>query len=386
MLRTYEFYDDNFYLDKIQVDKISAIISNVEKGIYNEEEIRSLGKVGLIFCICEGKYEVFKTLVSPFSYMDGDKERYRYLLDAVSLGIVEYIKELPGSISEYWARYNERERQNAEFAGMEYVPTPIEVISRDAVIAYPSLKKELIDAILSVDKAKIMTTKIKDVLARQICGTGFPIRNLKDVIYYAELPLLYPCADLFRKNIITKSNDTGGCYSDFETDDSKVFIANIVVDYDALDDANRVVANALVESDNAYISENNYGAVPTKDLVIEVPCKRNETVYQVSKRMMELVSKFHKQDMVYGKLSVDDIYNVFESRSYFLTENELKEVYAILEKGYTSENILAALKYFDFIHFYYDAEEDIFWQSEYYYRKHREYLEDKCEFGSQGLK
>ena len=67
MIRSYEFYEDNFSLYKIQVDRINTIISNVEKGIYNEKEIRSLGKEGLLFCICEGKYEVFKTLVNPLS-------------------------------------------------------------------------------------------------------------------------------------------------------------------------------------------------------------------------------------------------------------------------------------------------------------------------------
>ena len=30
---------------------------------YNEKDIRSLGKEGLLFCICEGKYDVFKDFV-----------------------------------------------------------------------------------------------------------------------------------------------------------------------------------------------------------------------------------------------------------------------------------------------------------------------------------
>ena len=200
--------------------------------------------------------------------------------------------------------------------------------------------------------------------------------------------LLYPCIDLFRKNIITKSNDTGGCYSDYENDDSKVFISNIIVDYDSLDEANRIVADSLVESGHAHFFDNECAGHLMRELVIEVPCKRNETVYQVTKRMMELVSKFHKQDMIYGKLSVEDIYTIISNWYYILTEDGQKEVYAILEKGYTSENIIAAMKYYESIgiSYYYDKEEDRFWSSEYYYKKHRQFIEDKCEFGSQGLK
>ena len=319
MIRTYGFYEDNFKLYKFQVDRINSIINDVENGIYNDEEIRSLGKEGLLFCICEGKYEVFKTLVSPFSYQDGDKVRYRYLLDAVSLEVVDYIRNCPQSIMEHWARVNENAKSNAEFDGKEFSPIPVEFTSRNAVVLYPSLKKELIDAILFVDKAKIMTTKIKDVLAKQICGTGHPIRSIQDVVYYAELPLLFPCIDLFRKNIITKSNDTGGCYDDYVADESQEFVTNLIVDYDSLDETNRVVADALVESGHAHFFYNECAGHLMRELVIEVPCKRNETVYQVTKRMLELVSKFQKQDMIYD---VD----------IFINENQVK-VRALLDTG-----------------------------------------------------
>lgn len=388
MIRTYEFYEDNFKLYKFQVDRINSIINDVENGIYNDEEIRSLGKEGLLFCICEGKYDVFKTLVSPFSYQDGDKVRYRYLLDAVSLEVVDYIRNCPQSIMEHWARVNENAKSNAEFDGKEFSPIPVEFTSRNAVVLYPSLKKELIDAILFVDKAKIMTTKIKDVLAKQICGTGHPIRSIQDVVYYAELPLLFPCIDLFRKNIITKSNDTGGCYDDYVADESQEFVTNLIVDYDSLDETNRVVADALVESGHAHFFDNECAGHLMRELVIEVPCKRNETVYQVTKRMLELVSKFQKQDMIYGELCAEDFYNIFCNWSSLLSDEDFDKVNAILEQGYSSENIIAAMKYYESvgISYYYDKEEDRFWSSEYYYKKHRQFIEEQPGYGSQGLK
>lgn len=386
MLRTYEFYQDVLGIYPYEINKITAIIENVENGIYNEDEIRSLGANGLKFCICEGKYDVFKKLVGPFDYQDGEKTRYRYLLEPVSLGIVEYINGLPGSIMEHWANVNKSRKMNAEFAGEEFFPLPVEYTSRNAVIMYPSLKKELIEAILKVDKAKIMTVKIKDVLAKQICGTGFPIRSIKDVCYYTELPLLFPCIDLFKKNIITISNDTGGCYDDGVTDDTKVFTTNLIINYESLDESNKVVADALIESGAAHIFENSYSGETIKELVIEVPCKRNESVYQVTKRMMDLVSKFNKQDMIYGQLNEEDFYNKFCSWFSMLSGEVAEKVNSILEQGYSNENILKVLEYFPFISVYYDKEEDKFWSAEYYYKKHREYVEDKYEFGSQGLK
>ena len=386
MLRTYEFYQDVLGIYPYEINKITAIIENVENGIYNEDEIRSLGVNGLKFCICESKYDLFKKLVGPFEYQDGEKTRYRYLLEPVSLGIVEYINGLPGSIMEHWANVNKSRKMNAEFAGEEFFPLPVEYTSRNAVVMYPSLKKELIEAILKVDKAKMMTVKIKDVLAKQICGTGFPIRSIKDVCYYAELPLLFPCVDLFKKNIITISNDTGGCYDDGVTDDTKVFTTNLIINYESLDEANKVVADALIESGVAHIFENSYSGETIKELVIEVPCKRNESVYQVTKRMMDLISKFNKQDMIYGQLNEEDFYNKFCNWFSMLSEEAASKVNSILEQGYSSENILKVLEYFPFISVYYDKEEDKFWSSEYYYKKHREYVEDKCEFGSQGLK
>lgn len=388
MVRTYEFYEKNLNITSHQLNKYLLILKNVENGIYNEEEIRSLGMEGLKLCICEGKFEVFKTLVSPFSYDDNGTVRYRYLLDAVSLGIVEFIKNCPSSIMEHWAKVNENDTMTCEFAGIEHTTIPVEFTSRDAIVLYPSLKKELIDAILTIDKSKIMTTKIKDVLAKQICGTGFPIKSIQDVIYYAELPLLFPCIDLYRKNIITKSNDTGGCYSDYVNDESKEFTSNIIVDYDNLDEANRVVADALVENGNAHMFENRSGRIVAKELIIEVPNKINDTVYQVTKRMLALVSKFHKQDMIYGQLDAEYFYELICNWGRVLSDSDYENVVAILENGYTSENIIEAMKYLEGLgfYYYYDENEDKFWVSEYYYKKHKQYLEEQPEFGSQGLK
>ena len=53
--------EKNLNITSHQLNKYLLILKNVENGIYNEEEIRSLGMEGLKLCICEGKFEVFKT-------------------------------------------------------------------------------------------------------------------------------------------------------------------------------------------------------------------------------------------------------------------------------------------------------------------------------------
>ena len=100
---------------------------------------------------------------------------------------------------------------------------------------------------------------------------------------------------------------------------------------------------------------------------------------------MKLVSQFHKQDMIFGKASIDDIYEAISIHWIYLSEKEKNEVYSILEQGYTSENIKVALEYFYFLNYYYDEAEDCFWISKYYYEKHKEYLEEN-EFGGKDLK
>ena len=66
MLRSYEFYERHLNLKSYEIDKIARIIKDVENGIYNEDEIRSLEADGLKFCICEGKYEIFEKAVLDF--------------------------------------------------------------------------------------------------------------------------------------------------------------------------------------------------------------------------------------------------------------------------------------------------------------------------------
>ena len=384
MVKTYDFYEQIGIKD-YQIMNIQKILSNIGKGIVTEQEIRDLGSEGLKYCLCEGKYDLFKKLVSPFAFKDKDGSKYyKYLLDAFSLGIVEFINNCPTSIMNAWATINENAKYSAEYEGREFFPVPVEYAAKYSLVLYPSLKEELLSAIYRVDKEKVMSIRIKDVLARQISGMGHPVTSKRDVIYYCEHTLLFVGLDLFSKNIITTANDTGGCYNDIVSD-KETYVTNIIIDYESLDEQNKMVADQMVLEGNACYQENSYVG-SGKGLIIEVLNKPTDTVSMVNAKLMELVSKFHKQDMLYGIATVEDIYEGMCRYFEFLSEEEQVLVNSILANGYTSENILEALKYFMYLDYYYDNEEDKFWISKYYYDKHRQYLEEQPNFGGQGLK
>lgn len=376
MRKSYEYYEKKLGISNYEVDKIATIIDSIEKETASEEDIRCLGSNGLKFCLCEGKYELFKKLISPFSYDDNGVIRYKYLLDAISLGLVEFIMSCPSSIMEYWALENKKDNFKGSIS--------VEEAARDAVVLYPTLKKELLDSIYNIDKNKIMTIKIRDVLARQISGLGHPIKSEKDVIYYVELPVLYPCLDLFNKNIVTIANDTEGCFDDYikEDEENNIFMTNIIIDYNSLDEGNKEIAQMLVADGHGKILD----VLSGKELVIEVPCKRNETVLDVSKRMMDLVNLFHKQDMLYGVLGDNEIDAIINNNYRYLSNDKKREVYDLLNDSYSDENIVKVFSYFPFSTVYYDEEERKFWVSKYYYDKHREYLNEQLNFDGQGLK
>ena len=382
MQKTYEFYERQLGISEYEIQVIQGLLSKIENGTCTELDIRNLGEKGLKYCICEGKYDLFKKLVSPFSFKDKSGKRYyKYLLDPITLGIVEFINNCPESIMIAWARMNEEAKYQAELNHEEFFQMPVEYAAKYSIILYPSLKEELLNAIYKIDKEKIMSIRIKDVLPRQISGMGHPVRNTNDVIYYCETPVLYAGLDLFSKNIITTANDTEGCYG--EEVENPLVCLNL--DYESLDEENKIVADQLVQSGDAEYQDKSFVG-EGKGINLLVSCSREDTVFEVNKKFMELVSKFHNQDMIYGSLSLDEVIDLMETHVRFLSDEELEKVREILNEGYTSKNVLNALEYFMYLNLYYDKEEDKFWIEEYYYRQHKSYLEEQPDFGGKGLK
>ena len=62
-----------------------------------------------------------------------------------------------------------------------------------------------------------------------------------------------------------------------------LFIANLIVDYDSLDETNKVVADALIESGNAHIFENKYAdeIIPNISCCFSILCVNIPTIFNV---------------------------------------------------------------------------------------------------------
>ena len=73
MLRSYDFYKEKLGISEYDILRISTIINSFNNGEVREEDIRSLKGDGLKFCLCEGMFDTFKKLVSPFEYDDTAK-------------------------------------------------------------------------------------------------------------------------------------------------------------------------------------------------------------------------------------------------------------------------------------------------------------------------
>lgn len=370
MLRTYEFYEEEYFISRDEIDRISKIISDFEKGIVNEKDLYSLNLNSLKFCIAECKIDTLIKLISPVAYQDGPNVGYKYFMDAISLGLLDYINTLPSSIMERYA--NMLRSQQEESIMMGETPFEEELVTvreaaHNAVILTPVDKKKIIDALLTIDLNKISNIRIKDVFARQICGMGFPIRSEKDVAFYSEVSNYLPCLELFNMNIRTTSNDTSGCIDDLDKSDSK---CEISIHYGSLDEANKCVADAIVESGNGHFIRSFVD--DGQDLMITVPCDVNERVSEVNVRMMKLISKFHKQDILYGVVDLQDAIMTLKRWSAFLSGDERKRIQGMIKEDMTASEVIEVVNALE-LSYVCDSDGTIY-SDMYCLNKHKEYI------------
>lgn len=370
MLRTYEFYEEEYYISRDEIDRISKIISDFENGIVNEKDLYSLNLNGLKFCIAECKIDTLIKLISPIAYQNGPNIGYKYFMDAISLGLLEHMQSLPSSIMERYA--NMLRSQQEESIMMGETPFEEDLITvreaaHNAVILTPIDRKKIIDALLKVDMSKIANIKIKDVFARQISGMAHPIRDEKDVAFYSEISNYYPSLVLFNMNIMTTSNDTEGCIDDSGQLDSK---CEISIHYDSLDEGNKCVADAIVESGNGRFFDSFTGK--GKDLMITVPCDREETISEVNGRMMELISKFHKQDILHGVVELSDAIMTLKRWSAFLSGDERKRIQEMIKEDMTASEVIEVVNALE-LSYVCDSDGTIY-KDKYCLDKHKEYL------------
>lgn len=266
----------------------------------------------------------------------------------------------------------------------------------------PDNEKEGIKkSIYSIDIEKIKKMKIGNTLPRQISGWCHPITNVNDVIYYAEPACLETMIYLFDNNIRTTMNDTKCVFGE----SGENGICCIWIDYDALSEENKNIANQLISMNIAYFVDGE----PQKTIAIKVPCNRNETVEIVSEKLKSIAKAFAKQPILYGfyskeqlftnmiKYIRDGIYNngllpngdidYFDYCIELIESGKVKENpngNLQLEDGRTfllddfvnviSQSSEFIQSYIDNAGYYYDELEDRFWESEDLYKLYLKHM------------
>ena len=372
MIRTFEFYEDEYKITRMEISRIEKIVNDFEKGIIDEEKLGSLGLNGLKFCIAEGKIDTLIKLISPIEYQNGPHRGKKYFMDAISLGLVEHINSLPSSIMERYAkmyREQEDEHYSNEEEDMLFAQPKVSIMEAayNAVILTPDMKKRIMDALLTIDLSVIKNIKIKDVFARQVPGMGFPIRSERDVAFYSEISNYVPCLNLFRKNIQTTSNDTLGCKDDGPMKRGKLEIS---INYDSLNERNKLLASAIIERGYGYLFKSFVS--DGSDLMISVPCLPEETIENANARMMKIVSKFQKQDILYGVISREEVIKNLKTWARFSSYDIREKMHTLLFGDVTDSELKEAMSLID-LGYVFDEDGTIY-RDQYCLDKHREYL------------
>ncbi len=358
-MRKSNVYYNNMGITDSQIETYKAIIEHIKRGIFVQKEIRYLdNEAALKFIIAEREYEVFIAIIRTYSYEEKGMIRRRYLVDPFSRNIESFIRDAYTTYSSAVAAARNR--------GIKADP---EVIIDNSIIIPEEEKKRLLDAMFdSYPKKDVDMNVIEDVLARQISGWSYPIKSDRDVIRYSEISNLYPSLELFHKNIMTTYNDTAGCYDDMVYNGPTH--TEIRIDYNSLDEENKIYADLLVKKGIAKVIDEGSGK---KGISIFVPCRRDEYVREVSNRMFGVLVGFKKQDMIYGRISNQEVLNYLNGYLRYFDGEVKANINEILSTGINGANLERVNRLLQ-LGFYYDKGEDQFWLDEYYYRRHMEFI------------
>lgn len=165
--------------------------------------------------------------------------------------------------------------------------------------------KEFIDSLYEIDYENLFQIKIKDSRARQISGMGHPIQGERDVIYYSEPACLKSMLKLYELNIPTWANDTEGCLEDTLDTQKNSFQCGIHVYYSMLNEENKKIVDKLAEEGFADFSITDDNIV-----FLKVNCDREETIGEVSDRLLAIVSQLKMQDVKFYQANEETIRNL----------------------------------------------------------------------------
>jgi len=241
----------------------------------------------------------------------------------------------------------------------------------DAKNMNEQIKEDLSKTKTPIISVKVTTpTLAKDVEHIRISGFGHPIYSVEDLYTYFELPLLDSGIDLFNKNIMTLSNNTG--------DGNTQKTSDIIMDFETLNDENKAIVNNLINEGKAKLHEED------KSIELSVPTSSTDTVEDIKERMLDLTAQLELQDILYGRYSLDNIGKILGYLRQQYGEDIFREYFTGNELN--ADKLIEYLRDTSFMpNAVFDYDENIIWVHENYYKKHKEYIKIKEEISSRNV-
>ena len=222
-------------------------------------------------------------------------------------------------------------------------------------------------------------SEIEAIDSNEVLGggtRGVIVRDREDLRKIIEAPCLAACMALYDKNIRTT----------FSTANKNNIGADaiICICYDSLDENNKRILERLMNEGvigEVDLDSSEFLDQLEHDISIKVPISEDDTVGTVSDRFMQIVANFQEQDVLYGKYTI-----TFENKLKYLSSFHYDELEGVCnEKREVNIDNLEKLfekykrEFIEINNFYYDSGEDIIWETEELYRKHKRYQEKQKE-------
>ena len=228
--------------------------------------------------------------------------------------------EINGEYRQFYDYYSILDTGNIEYDDKEYL--------------------EKMNEEIDIDNPNTRNIKLKNSLAREVSGWGHPICGERDVRYYAEPACLEAMLYLYRNNITTTMNDTN-CVNG----EDKEGICEVWINYETLSDENKEEVEKLIEEGFAEFKKNE----PMKTVSIFVPCKEDETISEVSDRLMEPTKRLKKQISYRGLMTNDMVMDIISKKvkEYLYSGDnipEREERYVDLFYKYMDEGLIKPLE------------------------------------------
>ncbi|MFI3242123.1 MAG: hypothetical protein R3Y43_06110 [Alphaproteobacteria bacterium] len=145
---------------------------------------------------------------------------------------------------------------------------------------------------------KLNTKRVQDVEPIRNGFTGVVVEKKEDLEDLVEEPCLKTCQQLFDKNVQTIDS---GCNKE-----NSSHRAYIVINYDTLNDANKRIADDMVQrgavrfspKDDECPSRNG-----TNQITIEVATKPSDLVSLVERKLLNITKEFQKQPNIHKTIS-----------------------------------------------------------------------------------